>query len=235
MANYKDIHGTQIETVSSNPDNPANGQVWYNSTDQALRGFTSNPAGAWSTQPSLNTARFQGAGAGTQTSALAFGGEANQSPSQSDHTESWNGTSWTEVNDLNAGKTYLPISGTYTSAITGGGLGPPSTALTVCESWNGTSWTEVADINTGDGGRVSFGEDNSNAVTVGGAVTEKWNGTSWSEIVDKNVNAGSAMAGDSPAGAGFVFGGSGSGSPQHSGSTEQFTSPVISTVTFTVS
>ena len=69
----------------------------------------------------------------------------------------------------------------------------------------------------------------------GGAVTEKWNGTSWSEIVDKNVNAGSAMAGDSPAGAGFVFGGSGSGSPQHSGSTEQFTSPVISTVTFTVS
>ena len=49
MANYKDIHGTNIETVTSDPDNPVNGQVWYNSTEQALKGFTSNPAGTWAT------------------------------------------------------------------------------------------------------------------------------------------------------------------------------------------
>ena len=46
MANYKDIHGTNIETVASDPSNPVNGQVWYNSTDQELKGFTSNQAGA---------------------------------------------------------------------------------------------------------------------------------------------------------------------------------------------
>ena len=38
MATYKEIHGTNIEVVSSDPSNPVNGQVWYNSTDQKLKG-----------------------------------------------------------------------------------------------------------------------------------------------------------------------------------------------------
>ena len=42
MANYKDIHGTNIETVASDTSNTVNGQVWYNSTDKELKGFTSN-------------------------------------------------------------------------------------------------------------------------------------------------------------------------------------------------
>ena len=37
MAEYKQLHGTNIETVSSDPSNPVNGQVWYNSTSQALK------------------------------------------------------------------------------------------------------------------------------------------------------------------------------------------------------
>ena len=41
------------------------------------------------------------------------------------------------------------MSGTYTSAVTAGGLSPPSSLLTTCEVWNGTSWTEVNDMNTG--------------------------------------------------------------------------------------
>jgi hypothetical protein len=45
----------------------------------------------------LNTARQQVAGAGIQTATLAFGGA---SPTIVGNTESYNGTSWTELNDL---------------------------------------------------------------------------------------------------------------------------------------
>ena len=57
-----------------------------------------------------------------------------------------NGTSWTEVNNLNTARTYVAGTGTQTSALAFGGfLDPGNTAVT--ESWNGTNWTEVADLN----------------------------------------------------------------------------------------
>ena len=88
MADYKTLHGTNIETVSSDPSNPINGQVWYNSTDQKVKGFTSNPAGSWAEGNNLNTARQRHAAAGTQTAALGFGGK-NASDSQTDVTEKY--------------------------------------------------------------------------------------------------------------------------------------------------
>ena len=66
MATYKEIHGTVIETVTSDPSNPVNGQVWYNSTDQVLKGFTSNPAGSWASASAMSTTRW-GGGASTRT------------------------------------------------------------------------------------------------------------------------------------------------------------------------
>jgi hypothetical protein len=40
-------------------------------------------------------------GAGTNTAALAFGGNI---PPTTGATETWNGTNWTEVNDLNTAR-----------------------------------------------------------------------------------------------------------------------------------
>ena len=37
MATYKEIKGTQIEAVSSDPSNPVEGQVWYNTTTQNIQ------------------------------------------------------------------------------------------------------------------------------------------------------------------------------------------------------
>ena len=64
MATYKEIHGTVIETVTSDPSNPVNGQVWYNSTEQKLKAITSNPAGAWASGGDLNTGRYALEGSG---------------------------------------------------------------------------------------------------------------------------------------------------------------------------
>ncbi len=146
MANYKDIHGTNIETVTSDPDNPVNGQVWYNSTEQALKGFTSSPVGSWSTDANMNTGRRYPSGAGTNTAALAYGGTPN-SDDLLTNTESYNGTSWTEVNDLNTARYQADGLGVvYTAALMAGGYkGPPGSPSTYTaaetENSNGTSWS----------------------------------------------------------------------------------------------
>ena len=88
MANYKDIHGINIETVSSNPDNPANGQVWYNSDKGKLRAFVA--ADTWATSAPVNTGRGELAGAGIQTAGLIFGGSTG---SITGVTEEWSGSS----------------------------------------------------------------------------------------------------------------------------------------------
>ena len=74
MGTYKEIRGTHIVSVTSDPPSPVNGQMWYNSTDKAIKGFTSNAAGAWASGGALGTGRERGAGSGIQTSALAYGG-----------------------------------------------------------------------------------------------------------------------------------------------------------------
>jgi len=68
------------------------------------------PIGAWSTGGSLNTARQQGGAAGISNSAsLVFGGAA--APGNTTATESYDGTSWTEVNDLNTARVALGGAG----------------------------------------------------------------------------------------------------------------------------
>jgi hypothetical protein len=58
----------------------------------------------------------------------------------------WNGTNWTEVNDLNTARRLLAVSGIQTSALAFGGDASPYTGKT--ELWNGTSWTEQNNLST---------------------------------------------------------------------------------------
>ena len=37
MTTYKEIKGTQIEAVATDPSNPVEGQVWYNTTSNVLK------------------------------------------------------------------------------------------------------------------------------------------------------------------------------------------------------
>ena len=73
MTTFKEIRGTAIRSVSSDPSNPEVGQIWYNNTIGVLKGYQL-VADAWSSGGNLNTARRILAGAGTQTAGLGFGG-----------------------------------------------------------------------------------------------------------------------------------------------------------------
>jgi hypothetical protein len=66
----------------------------------------------------LNTARQLILDAGTQTAALAFGGE---SPPATGTTESYNGSAWTEVNDLNTARMQVSWIWNSNTALAFGG------------------------------------------------------------------------------------------------------------------
>ena len=83
--------------------------------------------------------RNRGSG-GTSTAALYAGGE----PPTGTDTETWNGSAWTEVNEMNTGAQGGKYCGTTTAGLYSGGARPGASAKT--EFWDGTSWTEVADL-----------------------------------------------------------------------------------------
>ena len=139
--------------------------------------FTSTlGAGSWATSGALNTGRTGMGNAGTTHGGiLAFGGSPGGTPGHAE-TEEYNGSSWTEVADLNATHKYTTGAGTTTEAAICIGVFPSGAAV---EVWNGTGWTEVADLNTGrveicgGGTRLSalaFGGDGSPQNTL----TEEW-------------------------------------------------------------
>ena len=77
---------------------------------------------------------------------LAFGGYITAAQ---DVTESWNGSSWTEVGDLNTARYGIAGSGsTYTSVLAFGGQPGTGGSANETEEWNGSSWTEVNNLNT---------------------------------------------------------------------------------------
>jgi hypothetical protein len=80
---------------------------------------------------------------GTQTATLATGGSIPGTYLA--NTEIYNGSSWTEVNDLNTARNRGYGTGSSTAAFVGLGGAAPG-YLTNTETWNGTSWTEVNDL-----------------------------------------------------------------------------------------
>ena len=193
MATYKEVNGTAVQNVAGDPSNPVEGEVWYNSSTGSFRAYKQNTAGAWATATSLNSGRYYLSGAGTQTSGLVFSGI---SPYRL--TESYNGTNWTEVNDLNIRhREGAGCGASNTAALSFGGKNASDTGQNETETWNGSNWTEVANLNTARFGLAGCGT-NTAALAFGGrpapspgsngdADTENWNGSSWTEVNDLNT------------------------------------------------
>ena len=87
---------------------------------------------SWSEIAELNQARNTASGAGTTTDGLVYGGET---PSVTANTESWDGTSWTEENNLGTARAKLSTGmGRGTSALAVAGITPPYTSAV--EEWD---------------------------------------------------------------------------------------------------
>jgi len=194
MATYLGTNGSRIQNYTTDPDNPNAGEVWYNATDNVLKFQFTSTAGSWATGGSLNNRVNGNAAVGNSSNSLSFAG-ANP-PGYTNKTESYNGTNWTEVNNLNTTR-YGPFrtGPDNTSALCASGFISPSTNTSNVEQWNGSNWTEVNNVNTSrqrggsangplTSGLIFGGYDYSPSYTN---KTEIWNGTNWTETNDLNA------------------------------------------------
>ena len=213
MATYKGIQGYSVQTVSSDPSPTASveGQLWYNSTSSTYK-IAMSGAGAWASDGTRNTLVQGTTAAGSQTAAIASGGSTAPGPLTA-NAETYNGSTWTEVANLNTARYKGCGAGTTTAALNIGGTDnlPPG-KLAINELYNGTSWTEIANLlvaNTGQAQNVGI---STAALCVGSGSlpsqdsTESWNGTSWSEVADLTTGRQDAAA-SGLQGAALCFGG----------------------------
>jgi hypothetical protein len=175
MATYKEIKGVTVQTRDEDP---------------VIGGVA---GGTWSSGGTLNSDRESWAGvSGTRDASITFGGYPG-SPSNA-NTEKYDGTSWTEVNNLNEGRhgNAGSVNGSQTATLCFGGTSPVTTDN---ESWNGTNWTEVGELNTarfyvmGAGtstAALGFGGNTPSATNI----NESWNGSAWTEVADLNNGRG---------------------------------------------
>jgi len=165
---------------------------------------------SWTAAPTLNTGRY-GAGEATQaaqTAALLFGGVVTST--RKSETEEWNGSSWSEVNDMPADISQLAGAGTQTAALSIGGSTSGGNNAESYE-YDGTDWSAGGNMNTARERAAAFGTQTA-AVAVGGSPpnvnnVEEYNGTAWTavNVYPTNITLASAAG---ILTAGLVFSGS---------------------------
>ena len=138
MSDYREIKGTNIEVVTSDPSNLVDGQIWFNSTSNKIKLNKITTTGSWATGAPLGTQRNGSGGAGIQTAALCMGGSTGP-PVRSALTEHYDGSSWTAGGNLSVARNLTRGCGVETAALLVAGFSPPST--NAVEEYNGSSWT----------------------------------------------------------------------------------------------
>jgi len=180
----KAVSSNEVESLSSDPGSPSNGQIWYNTTSNTFKVYGTVTADTWANGGNLGTNYYAGAGAGTQTDAMSSNGVGANTRS-----ESYNGTSWSS-------ETSAP-STQYNSASGDGQTSYIMWAGTPNYDYNGSAWStnNAAHRSMGGAGDAGTAAD---CITFGNpcpfSMTNSWNGTSWSSLNDM-VTASNSMRG----------------------------------------
>jgi hypothetical protein len=229
MATYRKISGVNVKSYSVDPDrtypSAFEGNLYYNSSDGQFK-YVGLGAGAWSSGGNLNTKRQYGQAAGNSTAAIAVGGRAgtNSGGSSTANAEKYDGSSWTEVGDLNTARDRL-ISGagsSTSSMAVAGYIASPSSSSTANEEWDNSSWTEIAELNTAryTGASISPTGGVSTALNHFGGNGNKdnheaWNGSAWTEVAEINTGRLELGSAGTPS-AGLAMGGEDASDPSSS-------------------
>jgi len=206
MANYKDLHGFEIKHRSSDPSNPIEGEIWYNTTSSTLK--VAPLIGAMSSSGNYPIAVYSHAGAGTQTAALGTGG-LSPGTTATNTAAAYDGSTWTAITNSPASKGSMYGSGTQTAAIFATGSPQP---FAESYTWDGSSWADGPDVNSTRSGCQGGGTTTA-AVIYGGEgpgfpqqKTEEFDGSSWAHGEDTPANTSMHGACGTQT-AGFIAGG----------------------------
>ena len=150
----------------------------------------------------MNAAKFTSGGCGIQTAALNFCGAGPSGYALT--VESYDGSTWTEINNTNTGRNGPGGLGVLTAALCiGGSIGPGQPGTVNTEEFNGTSWTEQNNlVGTGRGNGTGIGVQTA-GLYAGGSVpgegafeeVEFYDGTTWTEGPDLVTDRGGRMGG----------------------------------------
>ena len=165
----------------------------------------------------LNTSRTGISGAGTQTAALGAGGYLF--PGGSNHTETYNGSSWTAA-------TAMPTSDSYCSC------GTQAAAIYVADGttleYSSPSWTAGGALNTPRSEASMAGTQTANIFFGGGPQTsassasEEYDGTSFTNSATMNTARGIQIGGSGVQTSALAYGGAGPTEPGISTATESW-------------
>ena len=196
MTTFKQIRGTTIEVLSSDPSAPELGQIWYNSSSGSLKGYMNYSVNAWSAGGNLPAGRTYGGGTGISTAALYVAGSLGPGfPGFTNTTLSYNGSAWTSAPNYPVSIVGNAVIGTQTAALGAGGYQQGGSYPNATNSYNGTSWSTVpATLNITGQNMSQFGTQTA-AIIVGIQAdepkTQSYNGTSWTTLpATTNVNHG---------------------------------------------
>ena len=96
----------------------------------------------------MGTARYKisSANAAPQDAALGFGGRAASGDTARDLSEEYNGSTWSEGNNLNAATRGAVGAGTQTAGLRAGGFDGGPAEQDNTEEYDGTSWSNANDM-----------------------------------------------------------------------------------------
>ena len=110
--------------------------------------------------------------------------------------ESYNGTSWTEVNNVTTAVAWMNSFGTNTAAMLVGGDTGGAVTTVNSQTWNGTSWAEGNNLPGGVLGNTGTGSTaaglNLGAEASPYRACQTYDGTSWTEVNNTNSQHGYA-------------------------------------------
>ena len=199
MTTFKEIRGNLIKSTSTDPANPQDGQIWYNSTSQVLKG--EEFLEAWSSGGNYPTS-VQGMGAaGTQTASVTAGGAG-----PTNLAAEYNGSSWSTITNYPISLRDVTGTGIQTAGLMISGYSTPGTPgnREKTNSWNGSAWSAEGDLNDaanrqlgGSAGILTaalfWGGDGGTPITA----FEEYNGTAWTNLTATPFGSNSSGSGTS--------------------------------------
>ena len=120
------------------------------------------------------------------------------------NTETYDGTTWSEVNNLNTSRDKAGSAGTQAAAVIYGGfISPPAGSTNATEEYDATSWATVPGVLSQDMDQMAAFGTQTAAVSAGGynysasppksrAVTEEYNGSTWTANPSPSGDLGAA-------------------------------------------
>jgi hypothetical protein len=138
------------------------------------------------------------------------------------NSETYDGTTWSEVNNINTARRKTGAAGTQTAGVIYGGyISTPVGNTDATEEYDGTSWTTVPGVLDQDLAQMAAFGTQTAAVSAGGynykasppkdrAITEEYNGTTWAVNPSPSGDLPAAKSDNSGAGtqtAGLSIGG----------------------------